>query len=102
QVNQAIAQMDQATQQNASLVEEAAAAAQSLEDQAGKLVQVVSVFTLSQHQQASAQTYLQPGKKPAQLAGGKKQSIQGATSGASAPQKLVHAPMTADEEMEAF
>lgn len=100
QVNQAIAQMDQATQQNASLVEEAAAAAQSLEDQAGKLVQVVSVFTLSQ--QASAQTYLPPGKKPAQLTGGRKRSIQGATSGASTPQKLVHASMTADEEMEAF
>jgi methyl-accepting chemotaxis protein len=38
--------MDQVTQQNAALVEEAAAAAASLQDQAGSLSQVVSVFTL--------------------------------------------------------
>jgi methyl-accepting chemotaxis protein len=44
QVNQAITQMDQVTQQNAALVEEAAAAAASLQDQAGSLVQAVSVF----------------------------------------------------------
>ncbi|MCD6706718.1 MAG: methyl-accepting chemotaxis protein, partial [Thiobacillus sp.] len=46
QVNQAIAQMDQVTQQNAALVEEAAAAAGSLQDQAGKLAEAVSVFKL--------------------------------------------------------
>ena len=44
QVNQAVIQMDQVTQQNAALVEEAAAAAESMQDQAAKLVQVVSVF----------------------------------------------------------
>ncbi|RJF99227.1 methyl-accepting chemotaxis protein [Noviherbaspirillum saxi] len=47
QVNQAIAQMDEVTQQNAALVEEAAAAAASLQDQAVSLSQVVSLFTLS-------------------------------------------------------
>ena len=46
QINQAIAQMEQVTQQNAALVEEAAAAAQSLEDQTGSLSKVVSVFVL--------------------------------------------------------
>ena len=46
QVNQAIGQMDQVTQQNAALVEEAAAAAQSLEEQAKQLVRAVSVFRL--------------------------------------------------------
>ena len=46
QINQAIAQMDEVTQQNAALVEEAAAAAGSLEDQAGKLSHIVSVFRL--------------------------------------------------------
>jgi methyl-accepting chemotaxis protein len=46
QVNQAIAQMDETTQQNAALVEEAAAAAESLQDQAGSLAQAVSVFKL--------------------------------------------------------
>lgn len=44
QVNQAVGQMDQVTQQNAALVEEAAAAAQSLEDQASKLRETVGVF----------------------------------------------------------
>ncbi|HEU4376919.1 MAG TPA: methyl-accepting chemotaxis protein [Telluria sp.] len=48
QVNQAIAQMDTATQQNASLVEEAAAAAHALQDQAGNLAKVVSVFILAE------------------------------------------------------
>ncbi|MGK2951115.1 MAG: methyl-accepting chemotaxis protein, partial [Thiobacillus sp.] len=46
QVNQAIAQMDEVTQQNAALVEEAAAAAESLQDQAGMLSQAVSVFKM--------------------------------------------------------
>jgi methyl-accepting chemotaxis protein len=47
QVNQAVGQMDEVTQQNAALVEEAAAAAQSLEEQAGRLNQMVSVFTVA-------------------------------------------------------
>ena len=46
QVNQAISQMDQVTQQNAALVEEAAAAASSLQDRAVELVDVVAVFRL--------------------------------------------------------
>ena len=46
QINQAITQMDQVTQQNAALVEEAAAAAQSLQEQADGLSQMVSVFKL--------------------------------------------------------
>lgn len=46
QVSQAVTEMDNVTQQNASLVEEASAAAASLEDQAGKLTQAVSAFRL--------------------------------------------------------
>ncbi len=46
QVNLAIIEMDSATQQNAALVEEAAAASQSLQDQAGHLEQIVGVFKL--------------------------------------------------------
>jgi methyl-accepting chemotaxis protein len=44
QVNAAVTQMDEMTQQNAALVEEAAAAAESLQDQAGSLSEAVSVF----------------------------------------------------------
>ncbi|MEG1327392.1 MAG: methyl-accepting chemotaxis protein, partial [Janthinobacterium sp.] len=48
QVSQAVVQMDEVTQQNAALVEEAAAASQSLESEAAQLLQVVSVFRLRQ------------------------------------------------------
>ncbi|WP_306798485.1 methyl-accepting chemotaxis protein [Janthinobacterium sp. FW305-128] len=48
QVSQAVVQMDEVTQQNAALVEEAAAASQSLEGEAANLLQVVSVFRLQQ------------------------------------------------------
>jgi methyl-accepting chemotaxis protein len=54
QVNQAITQMDQTTQQNAALVEEAAAAAQSMQEQAGRLTQAVSVFKISNNDFAQA------------------------------------------------
>jgi methyl-accepting chemotaxis protein len=46
QVNQAITEMDAVTQQNAALVEEAAAAAESLQNQAVSLAELVSVFKL--------------------------------------------------------
>ena len=46
QIGEAVTQMDEATQQNAALVEEMAAAASSLRNQSHELVQVVSVFKL--------------------------------------------------------
>jgi len=52
QVNQAIVQIDDVTQQNAALVEEAAAAAQSMRDQAEMLAEAVSVFRLAEHRLA--------------------------------------------------
>ncbi|WP_343723412.1 methyl-accepting chemotaxis protein [Herbaspirillum seropedicae] len=48
QVNQAISHMDQSTQENAALVEEATAAAQSLQEQARQLERAVNVFKLRQ------------------------------------------------------
>ncbi len=47
QVNQAITQMDEVTQQNAALVEQAAAAASSLEQQADELVGAISIFNVA-------------------------------------------------------
>ena len=46
QVNQAVGQLDQMTQQNAALVEESAAAAHSLREQAARLAAAVQVFRL--------------------------------------------------------
>ncbi|MDT8879162.1 methyl-accepting chemotaxis protein [Halomonas saccharevitans] len=54
QVSQAVGQMDQVTQQNASLVQEASAAAASLEEQADRLEQAVAVFKLTEGQQSTA------------------------------------------------
>ncbi|ELX08279.1 methyl-accepting chemotaxis protein I [Janthinobacterium sp. HH01] len=48
QINMAVGQMDTVTQQNAALVEEAAAAAASLQEQAAGLAEVVSVFKMDQ------------------------------------------------------
>jgi len=48
EVNQAVGQMDDVTQQNAALVEQAAAAAESLQDQTVKLSQAVSVFKIDE------------------------------------------------------
>jgi len=47
QVGEAVTQMDQTTQQNAALVEQSAAAAESLRTQAAQMVEVVSVFKLA-------------------------------------------------------
>ena len=47
QVSQTVIQMDGTTQQNAALVEEASAAARSLEQQADRLIEAVDVFDLS-------------------------------------------------------
>ena len=47
EINNAISQMDQVTQQNAALVEQAAAASQSLQAQARKLSGVVEVFVVT-------------------------------------------------------
>jgi methyl-accepting chemotaxis protein len=56
QINTAISEMDTVTQQNAALVEEAAAAAESLQDQAANLAKVVSVFKLDSGMQALNRT----------------------------------------------
>lgn len=58
QVNQAVAHMDEVTQQNAALVEEAAAAAESLMEQARFMSEAVSVFRLSDMVQGSGHAVL--------------------------------------------
>jgi methyl-accepting chemotaxis protein len=55
QVSDAVVQLDQVTQQNAALVEESAAAAQSLNHQANELVKAVATFRLDTTPQAGRQ-----------------------------------------------
>ncbi|HWK50240.1 MAG TPA: methyl-accepting chemotaxis protein [Steroidobacter sp.] len=57
QVNTAITQMDTTTQQNAALVEEAAAASKTMEQQAELLVEKVSFFSNTGHQAAAPASY---------------------------------------------
>jgi methyl-accepting chemotaxis protein len=64
QVNQAIIQIDNVTQQNAALVEEAAAAATSLQDQARNLSTVVSVFKLKDGESTVMQSFAAPQVAP--------------------------------------
>ena len=66
QVSLAVTQMDQVTQQNAALVEEAAAAANALEEQASRLSDAVSVFRLEQDSDSGeGQAADGSGKQPA-------------------------------------
>ena len=64
-MNDAITQMDQVTQQNAALVEESAAAASSLREQAETLAQAVAVFKLSQQSSRQAIATAQSSAKAA-------------------------------------
>jgi methyl-accepting chemotaxis protein len=65
QVNEAISQMDQATQQNAALVEEAAAAATSMQEQAAALAKVVGSFRLDMAGQAATSRLARKSASPA-------------------------------------
>ncbi len=66
QVSQAIGQIDQVTQQNAALVEEAAAAAESLQEQAMDLASAVSVFRLSDTRLTALNDQILPAPIPVQ------------------------------------
>ena len=87
QVGEAVTQMDQATQQNAALVEEMAAAAASLNTQAGELVHAVAVFQLDANAPAARASV--PAAKVATAA------PQGALNRARAVAKPASAPRAA-------
>ncbi|AYM98281.1 HAMP domain-containing protein [Acidovorax sp. 1608163] len=78
QVGEAVTQMDQATQQNAALVEEMAAAASSLNGQAGELVNAVAVFKLAHD--ASGTSYSARTSSPGASSLGKTPSARPALS----------------------
>jgi methyl-accepting chemotaxis protein len=114
QVNQAVTDMDNTTQQNAALVEEAAAASQALQDQASKLAQAVSAFKLSNaHTVLSspmktinpASPAIKTAAKPAAIATSAKKAIASrpATTAAAKPApKLTVASAGKNDEWEEF
>ena len=65
QVNKAILQMDQATQQNAALVEETATASQAMGDQAKELQKLMGFFKLKTQALIPPQTAARPAPRPA-------------------------------------
>ncbi|WP_161963610.1 methyl-accepting chemotaxis protein [Xanthomonas arboricola] len=80
QVNQTITQMDETTQQNAALVEEATAAARSMEEQAGHLAEAVSVFKLDESA-AVAQARVRPvASRPVAVKTAAKPAVRTATA----------------------
>ncbi|WP_373990894.1 methyl-accepting chemotaxis protein [Duganella sp. BuS-21] len=109
QVNQSIIEMDSMTQQNAALVEEAAAAAQSLQDQAGELSRVVSIFKLVEGEEravvaAPAFATKAAVVKPiaAARAPVKKLAAQPAAAPAAKPKKVAAASTAGSDEWEEF
>jgi methyl-accepting chemotaxis protein len=105
QIHQSITEMDGVTQQNAALVEQAAAAAASLHEQADTLANVVSVFKLDgTHMQmaslarAAAPAARQIGARVSPI--GKR--IKPASPGQPAPARLAQAAKAANDEWEEF
>jgi methyl-accepting chemotaxis protein len=68
EVNTAVVQLDQMTQQNAALVEQSAAAAESLHEQADRLMQVIGIFKLSEAEAQLIERQLPHPFQPALLA----------------------------------
>ncbi|WP_140630059.1 methyl-accepting chemotaxis protein [Methylibium rhizosphaerae] len=116
QVNTAVTQLDQMTQQNAALVEESAAAAESLKGQAYKLADVVGRFRLSTEAtwharfqaQAQAQAKVEPAKAPPKPAAAEVKPTALAASPAAAPvaaplaAPMVSVPAAAGDDWETF
>jgi methyl-accepting chemotaxis protein len=100
QVNQAIGQMDEVTQQNAALVEESAAAAGSMQDQAAQLAQVVSVFKLDRQAAPVAPARSATAVRPAVARPVARPARNAPTI--TAPQRKRAAPATAGDDWEEF
>ncbi|MCI1007326.1 methyl-accepting chemotaxis protein [Herbaspirillum sp. C7C8] len=105
EINRAVGQMDQSTQQNAALVEQAAAAAGALQEQAATLASAISIFRLAQ----TATVSVAAPAKPAVLARSTVATRKAATvpvlrrpavaAPASAPAPASKAAVRADEDL---
>jgi len=104
QVNTAITQMDQVTQQNAALVEEAAAAAESLEEQARALATAVSVFKVAQGAAVAVAAAPRPAATPAKVTPLPKAAPRPAPKAPApkAPAPKAKAAAAAEEQWEEF
>jgi methyl-accepting chemotaxis protein len=95
QVHQAVAAMDQATQQNAALVEQASAAASAMRDEAGRLNEALAVFVLDEtaiRETGAAGGEADAGTAPAPLQAHAAQPSQPARPSQHAPQHSAQRP----------
>ena len=99
QINVAITQMDQVTQQNAALVEEASAASEAMQEQAGKLAQVVSVFKLDSSRVAAVRAVP---TKPQRTVGLAARPVAPAQPSRIAAARTSMAPAAASSDWEEF
>ncbi|MDD0809603.1 methyl-accepting chemotaxis protein [Curvibacter sp. RS43] len=95
QIGDAVNQLDQVTQQNAALVEESAAAADSLKTQSQRLADLVSVFKLGNEDASAAWSRAAPAAAPAVRKPTASRAALGAQSGNAAQPALGHAARTA-------
>ncbi|GAA3905228.1 hypothetical protein GCM10022228_14300 [Halomonas cibimaris] len=86
QVSQAVGQMDQVTQQNATLVQQASTAAEALKEQAGQLQDTVAVFRLAGQQAGSSPGVRSPAL-PAAASSAVRPTYAGASRSTPAPAK---------------
>jgi len=103
QINQAITEMDAVTQQNAALVEEAAAASASMQEQAENLSRVVSVFKLDQYAAAAVMAPPpRPARPPAPEQAARPQLAQHASAQVTQLRPAAKAKASADGDWEEF
>ena len=85
QINSAVSQLDQMTQQNAALVEQSAAAAESLKDQAVRLSDVMSIFRLDSPGSSAVTTLATPPRSEAPARAAKPKSAVTSVPRVAAP-----------------
>jgi methyl-accepting chemotaxis protein len=95
QVNNAVMQMDEMTQQNAALVEEAAAAARAMHEQAGELTQQVGFFQLNE---SGAAPVASPAPTRAKSAAAEAEAVFATVRGTPAPVRPLRAAVEATSE----
>jgi methyl-accepting chemotaxis protein len=95
QVNNAVMQMDEMTQQNAALVEEAAAAARAMHEQAGELTQQVGFFQLNE---SGAVPVASPVPTRAKSAAAEAEAVFATVRGTPAPVRPLRAAVEATSE----
>ena len=95
QVNKAVGQMDEMTQQNAALVEEAAAASESLDEQGRSLQKLISFFELSESSNSKPVEQVQAAPKKAPAAAKKAKPV---AKKAKAAPKRQPAPASQDDD----